>query len=42
MSRLSFGAGVGDTADIINGGAGDDRLFGGAGRDTIDGGERRR
>ena len=35
VSRLGFGAGSGDAADLIDGGDGNDRLHGGAGGDRI-------
>ncbi len=41
LSRLGFGRGAGDGADVIDGGAGDDRLYGGAGHDVIAGGSGR-
>jgi Ca2+-binding RTX toxin-like protein len=37
ITRLSFGSGTGDGADIISGGAGADRLYGGAGADRLNG-----
>jgi glucose/arabinose dehydrogenase len=41
VARLGFGAGSGDAADAIAGGAGNDRLFGGAGDDDLRGGPGR-
>jgi glucose/arabinose dehydrogenase len=38
VSRLDFGASSGDSGDVIDGGAGRDRLYGGAGNDTVTGG----